>query len=112
MCSYCDLQNSWESSNGFQRIFVPVYYWKIVENRCSIPNYFAIPSTEPSTDPITTAHIVGGEIIKAKARAQRHTTRTAILIIIEGPFQVFQRISSSKLVLRTVEKPETDPQLL
>jgi hypothetical protein len=28
---------------------------------------------------------------------------TAILIIIEGQFQVFQRISSSKVVLRTVE---------
>ncbi len=24
--------------------FVPVYYWKIVEYRCLVPNYFAIPS--------------------------------------------------------------------
>ncbi len=31
------------------------------------------------------------------------TMATAILIIIEGQFQIFQRFSSSKLVLRTVE---------
>jgi hypothetical protein len=30
-------------------------------------------------------------------------TRTAILIIIEGRFQVFQRFSSGKLVLNAVE---------
>jgi hypothetical protein len=32
-----------------------------------------------------------------------HTVCTAIPIIIEGRFQVFQRFSSSKLVLKTVE---------
>ncbi len=32
-----------------------------------------------------------------------HTNPTAILIIIEGQFQIFQRLSSSKLVLKTVE---------
>jgi hypothetical protein len=33
----------------------------------------------------------------------KHTKDTAILIIIKGQFQVFQRFSSSKLVLETVE---------
>jgi hypothetical protein len=34
----CDLQNKWEFSNGFQRLFAPVYYWDSVE---AIPIYFA-----------------------------------------------------------------------
>jgi hypothetical protein len=33
-----------------------------------------------------------------------HVNATAILIIIEGLLQVFQRFSSSKLVLKTVER--------
>jgi hypothetical protein len=43
--TYCGLQNNWDWPNGFQRIFVPVYSREIVENRCLIPNYFAISST-------------------------------------------------------------------
>ena len=35
------LQNNWESSNGFQRFFSSKLVQKSVENRCSIPNYFA-----------------------------------------------------------------------
>ena len=34
----CDLQNKWEFSNGFQRLFAPVYYWDSVE---AILIYFA-----------------------------------------------------------------------
>jgi hypothetical protein len=32
-------------STDFNGFFVPVYYWKNVENCGSIPKYFAIPST-------------------------------------------------------------------
>jgi hypothetical protein len=42
---YWGLQNNWESSNGFQRFFSSKLVPKSVENRCSIPNYFANRST-------------------------------------------------------------------
>ncbi len=28
--TYCDLRNKWDSRNGFQGLFVPVYYWNSV----------------------------------------------------------------------------------
>jgi hypothetical protein len=41
--------------------------------------------------------------MKAASAALKTHTRTAIPMIIEGQFQVFQRFSSSKPVLKTVE---------
>ncbi len=42
-------------------------------------------------------------IVCRHSRYDFHGTHTAIHTIIEGHFQIFQRFSSSKLVLRTVE---------
>jgi hypothetical protein len=52
------------------------------------------------------AHIPGSSstiLSQTMAAIRAVSGCTAILIIIEGQFQLFQRLSSSKLVLRTVD---------
>ena len=55
LSTYWGLQNNWESSNGFERFFSSKLVQKSVENRCSIPNYFANRSKAIKVDTHITA---------------------------------------------------------
>jgi hypothetical protein len=98
-----------------------IYIYTYIQTYKKNIHTFAYTSTCQRVDvtatgnlPPKAARTLSGAMVKASRTPYIHfmvtrmvkvsqTPYTAIPIIIEGPFQVFQRFSGSKLVLKTVE---------